>query len=144
MLSFYHIGFVFNRYKIYEQRIPVWESCLLLVLYTLIIAEVEPAVNIKENVFPYYLFILSLVPIYALYQLCCKMQSKFLIMCGVSSLTVMGLHHPIFDVIMFPLMSRLSLPHFCESLLMVLITLIIVLFIDKMINKYVPFLLGKF
>ena len=56
----------------------------------------------------------------------------------------MGLHHPIYDVVMFPIMNRLPLPYVCEIILMVGLTLLIVLLADKILNKYTPFLLGKF
>lgn len=144
MLLFFHIGYCFKSSEIYEKRIPICVSLSLILLYTVLIVALKPSVNIKENLFPLYLLFLSMVPIFALYQLCCRIDSKFLMRCGVASLTIMGLHHPIYDVMMFPLMNRLPLPNIVEELMIVIITLFVVLFADKLINKYAPFLLGKF
>lgn len=144
MLLFYHAGYCFKSSKAYEKRIPVWTCLCLLLLYTAFMIGIEPTVNVKENLYPCYLIILSLVPIYAMYQLCCRIESAFLMKCGVASLTIMGLHHPLYDVAMCPLMNRLPLPHALEIVMMVAITLCIVMIADKIINKYAPFLLGKF
>lgn len=144
MLIFYHLGKCFNKYKIYEKRLSVGISILILLLYSFFIAYVQPSVNIKDNIFPYYLPLLSIAPIISLYQISCRIKSKCLMLCGASSLTIMGLHHPVFDVAMFPIVNRLPLPHACQVVLMVGTTLLMVLLIDKILNKYTPFLLGKF
>ena len=100
--------------------------------------------NIKGNLFPIYLLVLSIIPIWGLYQICCTINSSFLLCCGAVSLTIMGFHHPIYDVIMAPIFNRVAFPQSIKIILTVVLTLIIVLIIDKLINKYAPYLLGKF
>lgn len=142
MLLFYHIGYLFKNNELSEQR-PIWISAVLLIVYAVFVWLVHPHVSVKDNVYPIYLIVLSIIPIYALYQLSCRVNSKFLILCGVESLTIMGLHHPIYDTIMLPLMNRLPLPYPFEIALMVIITLFITLLLSKYIMRYAPFLLGK-
>lgn len=142
MLLFYHVGYLFKNNKLSEQR-PIWISAVLLIAYAVFVWLVHPYVSVKDNIYPIYLIVLSVIPIYALYQLSCRVRSKFLILCGVESLTIMGLHHPIYDTIMFPLMNRLPLPYVVEIASMVIITLFITLVLNKCIMRYAPFLLGK-
>ena len=143
MLLFYHIGFLFNHTGLINKRIPLWISILILVFYIIFVWLVEPQVNVKDNVFPVYLIVLSMVPIYALYQICRKINSRFLAYCGAASLGIMGLHHPIYDVAMVPIMNRLTLPMFVEYIIMVVITLVVTLILYQLIVKFTPFLLGK-
>ncbi len=143
MLIFFHVGYLFKKHSLHEKQ-PIWVSITLLLIYAIFVWSVHPYVNIKDNVFPLYLVALSVVPTYALYQLCCRINSKILILCGIESLSIMGFHHPIYDTIMYPLMSRLSLPLVGKCFFMVLFTLVIVLVLNRIISKYTPFLLGKF
>lgn len=79
----------------------------VFVAYILFVWMVVPLVNIKENLYPIYLPVLSIIPIWALYQMCCRINSIFISHCGVVSLSIMGLHHPIYDVVMAPIFNRL-------------------------------------
>ncbi len=143
MLLFYHVGNLFKTENLYNHKMPVWMSVMTLLGYSLFVYLVKPEVNIKDNVFPVYLIILSLVPIYALYVISCRLNSKFLLTCGLASLTIMGFHHPIYDVVMSPLMNRLPWPSVIEIGITVVFTLLITLGIHKVIIRYSPFLLGK-
>lgn len=144
MLLFFHIGKVFHDNELYLKKYPFWLNISLIMLYIIFIWHVAPIVNIKNNQYPIYLFFLSIVPIWALYQISLYLHSSFLIRCGMASLAIMGLHHPIYDVCMFPIMNRLNFPVCIESLLMVTITLSIILPLEKIISKFTPFILGKF
>lgn len=144
MLLFFHLGRIFHEWEWYKKLQPIWISMVFLIAYILFVWMVVPLVNIKENLYPIYLPVLSIIPIWALYQMCCRINSIFISHCGVVSLSIMGLHHPIYDVVMAPIFNRVAFPHLIEVILMVVSTLIIVLIIDKLIMKYVPFLLGKF
>lgn len=144
MLLFFHLGRVFHEQEWCKKQQPIWISIGLMIAYALFVWVIVPQVNIKENLFPIYLLILSIIPIWALYQICCTINSIFLSHCGVVSLTIMGLHHPIYDVVMAPIFNRVVFPQSIEMVLTVVLTLIIVLIIDKLIMKYVPYLLGKY
>lgn len=144
MLAFYHIGYLFKSKGYQDYRSPIWANVLLLIVYAVFVWYVHPQVNIRVNIFPIYLVILSMVPIYALYQICCHIKSKFLTLCGVASLTIMGLHGPIYDIVMFPLMRRSPLPQSIEIVLTVVVTLGLTLIAHKLLMKYAPVLLGKF
>lgn len=56
----------------------------------------------------------------------------------------MGLHHLIYDVEMFPVMNRLPLPDSVEPYVMVSLLLPVLLFVEKIIIKYSPWIMGKF
>lgn len=144
MLLFYHTGHYCCAKGFMEKRLSSWICIGLLFLYVGFVWQIEPKVNIKDNVFPIYLIFLSMVAIISLYQLCCKIKSSFFAYCGVASLVIMGLHHPIYDLAMFPLMNRLNLSLFVESTIMVTVTLAITLGIYKLMVKYTPYLIGKF
>ena len=144
MLLFFHIGKIFNSQEYYKKKLPMWGAIGLVIVYALFVWLAAPLVNIKENCFPIYLPVLSIIPIWALYQICCRMKSVFLLHCGVVSLTIMGLHHPIYEVVMAPIFNRIIFPYSIEVMLTVVLTLIIVLIINKIIMKYAPCLLGKF
>lgn len=61
-----------------------------------------------------------------------------------SGLVIMGLHHPIYDVVMFPVMNRLPLPDSVEPYVMVSLLLPILLFVERLLMKYCPWTMGKF
>lgn len=105
---------------------------------------IMPEVNIKDNQFPIYLILMAMIPITALFYLCKIIDSRFLIRCGTASIVIMGLHHPIYDVVMFPLMNRLPLPTYVEPYIMVALLLPILLFVEKLIMKLSPWIMGKF
>lgn len=142
MLLLYHCGHLFNIYGLIKRKFPLSVSVLVLVFYVVLVWLIEPQVNIKDNLYPIYLFVLSLTPIYALYQICCRIKNGFLAYCGMASLAIMGLHHPICDF-EFPLMNLIHLPLLVERIIMVVITLAITLAIYKFMMVYAPFLLGK-
>lgn len=142
MLLFYHFGFLFNKKGFANKRIPFWLSMSLLIVYSIFIWLVNPMVDIKENVFPIFLIVLSMVPIYALYQICCTFKSRFLSYCGMASLVIMGMHHPLFDLEL-PLLRMLHLPVFVEIIIVLGFTLFFTLLFYQLIIKYLPFLLGK-
>ncbi len=144
MLLFYHLGRVFRELGWYTKLTPIWLNACLLLLYALFVYVFAPYAGIKYNSYPIYLPLLVMVPIYALYQLCCRFNSRFLLHCGAVSISILGFHHPIYDVVMSPVFNRVTLPQPIEICLTVGITLIIVLIIHKIIMRYTPFLLGKF
>lgn len=144
MLLFFHLGRVFHEQEWYKYQQPMWINIGLMIAYVLFVWLVAPLVNIKENQFPIYLLVLSIIPIWVLYQICCTINSPFLSYCGAVSLTIMGLHHPIYDVVMSPIFNRVAFPQSIEIVLMVVLTLIIVLIIDTLIMKYARYFLGKF
>lgn len=142
MLLFYHLGVLLK--KTITVKVPIFLPIALLLLYLSIVYFWKPLVNIKYNIFPIYLIILASMPIYSLSQICLRFDSKILVYFGLSSMAIMGLHHPIYDVLMFPLINKTALPQIVEIIMMILFTLIICLFGYKIIMKFFPFLLGKF
>lgn len=141
MLIFYHIGFLFRR--VMHVKISVWYSLGLLLLYTFIVWKYNPHVDIKDNTYPIYIVLLSLMPVYALYQIFFRVHSRFICFLGFASLVIMGLHHPIYDVVMFPLINRLQFPQFIEITIVIILTLILCAISYYLLMRYTPFLLGK-
>lgn len=144
MLLFYHLGRVFHERRYNETDVNTMVLAIMLIAYSALVYWIQPEVNIKDNLFPIYLVVMSMVPIVALFFLCKKINSKFLMRCGAASLVIMGLHHPIYDVALFPLMNRLPLPTSAEPYIMVAILLPILLVVEKLIMKYCPWIMGKF
>lgn len=144
MICFYHLGYLFNKTNLYNKHLSKWFIICLFLIYVVMVKLLQPHVDIKSNEFPIYLIFLSSLPIFTLYHISCWFNSKFFIYCGTSSLVIMGLHHPIYDVILFPIMNRILLPNSVECMLMVVISLPIIYILQKLIMKYTPFLIGKF
>lgn len=144
MLIFYHTGRVFHEKKYNEANIHIGIIITVLIIYGIMVYWIMPEVNIKDNQFPIYLILMAMIPITALFYLCKIIDSRFLIRCGTASIVIMGLHHPIYDVVMFPLMNRLPLPTYVEPYIMVALLLPILLFVEKLIMKLSPWIMGKF
>lgn len=144
MLLFYHLGRVFHEKKYNEANIHIAVNVLVLIFYVALVYWVKPEVNIKDNQFPIYLILMSMVPVTALFYFFKNIDSRFLIRCGTASLVIMGLHHPIYDVVMFPLMNRLPLPPSVAPYIMVALLLPVLLLVEKLIMKYCPWIMGKF
>ena len=142
MLIFYHVGVLFRTSEADKRLYGKWLPILLLTMYILFVVIIHPHVNIKNNEFPFYLLMLSIIPTYALYQICCWLHSDLLADLGKYSLIIMGLHHPIYDVVMYPLMSKVHLPYIFVSLLMIVLTLPIILLVRKILLKFAPCLIG--
>lgn len=124
-------------------RKPLLLGLVSLAINAVVVWYVQPQVNIKYNIFPIYHVLLAIIVINALYHICYCINSKCLAYCGTASLVIMGIHHPIYDVVMFPLLNRLALPVFIEYTIMVTASLLISLFFYQIMIKYTPQLLGK-
>lgn len=143
MIIFYHLGHVLMKNGYMNRRKTLWLSFLSLAFYVVVVWYVQPQVNIKYNLFPIYHVLLALVVIFGLYQICCYINSKFLAYCGTASLVIMGIHHPIYDVGIIPVLNKLALPDFIEYIIMVTASLLISLVLYQIMIKYTPQLLGK-
>lgn len=126
-----------------DGRKPLWISLGTLVLYAVIVWYVQPHVNIKYNEFPIYHVLSATIVIYALYQICCYINSKFLAYCGTASIVIMGVHHPMYDVVMSPILNGIDLPDCIEYTIKVTASLLISLVLYQIMIKYTPQLLGK-
>lgn len=113
-----------------------------------------PKTELKDNIFPCYLIVISTVMIISLYYLSFMIAGddnikdsifvKFLAKCGVSSLCILGFHNQLFLVFGHFLHIIPGVPPVVTISLMVIITVLAVFQIEKIINRYAPYLLGKF
>ena len=146
---FYALGHLFFISGIYKKNISLVIPILLLSLYAAFIAMVHPVVDIKYNVFPWYLIFLSVAVIYAFYQICLyltiysNMMIHFLADCGRKSITLFGLHRPLW-LFVYPICIKLQvgIPFVLVAVEM-LSALVIILPIHNLINRYAPYLIGQ-
>lgn len=146
-LIFYHLGHVlFNSYRLRQPYNPLI-SIATLTLLSIIILRLNVHVEMKDNIFPLYMILLALPMIWSCYQLSLSLAKSTIIAhllttCGKSSLTIFGLHQALW-LFLSPALNRLCIPSICSSIILVIITLPILIFCDKLINRKLSFLYGK-
>lgn len=148
MFLFYEIGRIFHMKGWFHKRVHLIAPLVVIVLYTAFIHIVLPAVDIKHNDYPIYLPLMALPMMWALYQISKTIEANAaqfiknrLSHYGRSSLVLFGLHQPLW-IIMFPLASRISYL-WVQPLFLVIPTIPILLYTEKLISRYCPILLGK-
>ena len=148
MMFFYTVGYTFIYSKYSKERFNTYVLLLFLCLYFGLISIVCPEVNTRDNVYPWYLCITALVPTLLLYYLSANIYwrdlwiLKFIRKCGVKSLFVFALHGPVLEIL-FAFMSHLNIGNFAKTTILLFITIPICLWAERMIMRYIPFLVGK-
>jgi fucose 4-O-acetylase-like acetyltransferase len=151
-ILFYALGEYFHK-KGYDDKTTPWWWGVIGVLVSLSVCYIfNPHVELKDNKYPFYLVLLSIVIITSLYFICkalVDLNEKrksyvlgFLEKCGVSSLSILGFHNPIIWFFGHYL-QIISAPKIVVLCFLVFITVIAIFYIEKVINKVAPFLLGK-
>lgn len=148
MFFFYEIGRIFHARE-WNLRQAHWAIPLIVVsLYSVFIHTVLPAVDIKHNDYQIYLPLMALPVIWAFYQLSKIIETEAgpimkntLSHLGRSSLVLFGLHQPLW-IVMFPMASRFPYT-WLQPIFMVLPTIPMLLFTEKIVFRYSPILLGK-
>ena len=148
MFLFYEIGRIFHIKGWYKKSVHYCLPFIIIALYTAFIHTILPEVDVKHNEYPLYLPLMSIPMILAFFQLSqiieiytpSKFRNAFSHL-GRSSLVLFGLHQPLW-ILLFPVASHIPLV-WLSPLFMVLLTIPILLAIEKLITKYYPFLLGK-
>lgn len=156
VVIFYSMGEVFHAKGLDDVRVSWW---LILIAFAICIIAcwfLRPSVELKDNHYPLYLILISPIMISSLYFLSKglsrfpdNMAVSFLNRAGVGSLCILGFHNQFFWIIGHFLNRILAsfTSTFLEVLLvasMVLFTVLIILQIEKLIDRFAPFLLGKF
>lgn len=148
MFIFYEIGRIFHIKGWYKKHVHYCLPWLVIAVYSAFIHTMLPEVDIKHNEYPLYLPLMSVPLIWALYQLSKIIEmyatSKFrngFSHLGRSSLVLFGLHQPLW-ILLFPLVSHIQFA-WLRPFVMVILTIPILLYVEKMITRYCPILLGK-
>lgn len=106
-----------------------------------------PKVETKDNIYPIYLVLLSMPIIYALYQVSLYLAEHmnvlvhFLEDCGKSSLTLLGMHRPLW-LIVYPICSKLNLSTIPFIGVQMTSALLIILPLHQFLKKNFPLLIG--
>ncbi|MGN0222519.1 MAG: hypothetical protein ACI4AM_00685 [Muribaculaceae bacterium] len=148
-LIFYHLGHIlFNSEHLRKPYNPLI-AIATLTLLTFAILHLNVRVEMKDNIFPLYMILLALPMIYSCYQLSLSLTkiklpciAHLLATCGKSSLTIFGLHQALW-LLLFPAVNNLSISPITSSVVLVIITLIILVICDTMINSQLAFIYGK-
>ena len=148
VIIFYGLGHLFYSSGMYKKHLhPLWTFAIMLA-YTVAIILLRPNIDIKYNVFPWYLIFISLPAIYAFYQICLyitaysNMLVRFLEDCGRKSITLFGLHRPLW-LFVYPICLKLHLNTPLFIAVEMLSALIIILPIHNLVSKYAPILIGQ-
>ena len=148
MLFFYAVGYRFIHSKYHQMRCNTYILLLLLCLYLVLISFISPKVNVRDNMYPWFLCVSALVPIFLLFYLSANIFRadlwifKIIRKSGVKSLFIFALHGPILEVL-FPIMGHINIGNYAQTIILVLIIIPICLWAERMITKYTPFLVGK-
>ena len=145
---YYALGTLFFATGLYKQKINLKWSVATLIVYVAIIVVFRPQVNLKDNIYPWYLFLVSTAVIYAFYQISYQLTKyknfgvSFLQECGLRSLTLFGFHTPLW-LFVYPvcLILHLSIP--LSFVVEMLSALVIIMPLHSILSKYTPKLIGK-
>lgn len=142
------MGNVFFTTGLFKNKLSVLHTLILLMIYITFICLFRPDVNLKNNIFPVYLFVIALIGIYAFYQISFLIMKshnffvRFLLQCGESSLTLLGLHRPIW-IFINPICKSIISAASVLFLVQIISALIITLPVHKFLSRYAPRLIGK-
>lgn len=147
MLIYYHLGRLFFASGVYEKTMKWPWIALMATIFVSLVAILHPYVEIKDCIYPFYHVLLAMLGILALYQICIKirngsMLSKWLARCGNASLSLLGLHRPLW-LFVYPACLALSLSRWAMVLVQMILALVIILLADKILKRYTPVLIGS-
>lgn len=148
MLFFYTVGYRFIHSKYNQMKCNTYILLLLFCLYLALISFISPKVNVRDNMYPWFLCISALIPIFILFYLSANIFRtelwifKIIRKCGVKSLFIFALHGPILEVL-FPVMNHVNIGSCAQTLILVLTIIPMCIGAERMIMKYTPFLVGK-
>lgn len=151
---FFALGELFHKKGWDNHKIAWWTLPIIVVGCVGICYLFNPIVELKNNQFPVYMILLAIAMIVSFYYISLWLSSKypkaltvrFLEKAGLSSLSILGFHNQIFYLIGPHLNFIPTPPHLgiIKLIILCIITVLIIFIIEKLINRFAPFLLGKF
>lgn len=149
VILLYHIGHIarrlnINKFTFNENNIKYYNLVFFVALsfFTFTIA---PQVDFKSNVFPFWIPILSFLFIISLYGIICFipfMIKRFLIKCGIYSISILGFHR-IFQDALFIIYSKIGISNqFAQIAIFVIGVICAILPLSVYLGKYIPLLIG--
>ena len=114
-LIYYGVGRWFKETNLFEKKVSWKYAFGVFAIYCLIIVAFHPKVELKSNIYPWYLIFISMGAIYAIYQFSLRFSVKdnsivrFICRCGNASLSLLGLHIPLW-LFVYPVCLALHLP----------------------------------
>lgn len=148
MMFFYSMGSVFKDSRYVQMKLRTSLIAIVLIAYAMLAYYMRPDVNVRDNVYPWYICLSAPIPILALYYLSFNISThnnrlvKFIEVCGQKSLFIFALHGPIFELA-FPIMGHYGLRSSLQTIILMLITIPLCLFAEKIVIRYAPFLIGR-
>lgn len=148
MMFFYSMGDWFKNSKYMQMRLSTYLIFVILISYAILTCYISPKVNVRDNIYPWYICLSAAIPIFSLYYLSYNISThnntfvKFIELCGQKSLFIFALHGPIFEFA-FPLMSHCGINDFLQTIILMSVSIPICLFAEKVLTQYAPFLIGK-
>lgn len=145
---FYSLGNLFYITGMYDKKISSLGVSILLLSYCILVFYLRPSVEIKYNVFPWYLLLLSLIAIFSFYQISLRVSSyrnfsvTFLADTGKRSLTLFGLHRPLWFFI-YPICLKLGFNLLYIVIAELLTAFFIIWPIHSLLEKKFPLLIGQ-
>ena len=131
-----------------QMKLGLFLMFVILIVYAIFACYISPDVNVRDNVYPWYICLSATIPILSLYYLSYNISKynnklvKFIELCGQKSLFIFALHGPILEML-FPVMTHLNIGNFAKTTILLFITIPICLWAERVIMRYSPFLVGK-
>lgn len=150
---FFSLGELYHKKGWDNQKMVWWTLLVIFVSCVGICYLFHPMVELKDNQFPLYMILISIAMIVFIYYISLwlskyphSLTGRFFEKAGVSSLCILGLHNQLFYLIGPHLIVFLPPQHtgIIKILILCFITVLMVFVIEKLINRFAPFLLGKF
>lgn len=148
MMFFYSMGDLFKNSKYMQMKLGPFLMFVILIVYAILACYLSPDVNVRDNVYPWYICLSATIPILSLYYLSYNISTynnklvKFIELCGQKSLFIFALHGPIFELA-FPIMGHCGINDFLQTIILMSVSIPICLFAEKVLTRYAPFLIGK-
>jgi hypothetical protein len=145
VIIFYMAGHIFTSIK---KDLPPFVVIVLFLLYILLMTSLSPHVDLKYNVFPFYLIISSSLAIYPLLKFSYFLSknsyftSNILQKIGNCSLILLGLHRPIIEIENI-IISKTPFPKEMHPFILFFTVIPIAYIIGIFLTKRTPLLIGR-
>lgn len=145
VIFFYMVGHFYSSVK---KELHPFAVFFMFLIYILLMTSLSPHVDLKYNVFPFYLFISPFLAIYPILKFslylskACSFASNVLKNIGNSSLILLGLHRPIIEIGNIILLKT-PIPERLHSFILFFTVVPIAYILGIYLTKKMPLLVGR-
>lgn len=145
---YYVLGHLFYTFNLYKYKISKLTIVMFLIIYVSCVVLTNMEVNLKYNIYPSYYLIVAIIGIYMCYQLSLYIGllnnrlPTILSFYGKSSITLLGLHRPLWLLLGIPI-NWFQLSENVIILIQICCSMIILPLLHLVLKKHLPAVIGK-